>query len=241
MKTLNQKLTTFSFALLFLFAFSISTTFAQEVRSLSNFESISSAGGFDIKIIKSSKNEVKIEGADADLLEKLETDVKGNRLRIGIKKGMSWKSYGSNKITITVYHTQKLGKLSMAGSGAMEWDGELYSTRLDINVAGSGKVCGRVAVSSLEANIAGSGKICLKGAATEQYVSIAGSGDYKAEDLKTQNTDIRISGSGDAEVYVTKVLEAKVSGSGDIRYDTGGNDLDKLNSKVSGSGKVRKN
>ncbi|WP_338814744.1 head GIN domain-containing protein [Bernardetia sp. Wsw4-3y2] len=240
MKTLNHKLTTFSFALLFLFAFSISTAFAQEVRSVSNFEEISSGGSFDIKIVKSSKNEVKIEGADADLLEKLETQVDGNRLRIGIKKGNSWSSRGYSKVTITVYHTEKLEKLSLAGSGSMEWDGELYSSTLEISVAGSGKVCGRVAVSDLEASIAGSGKICLKGAATKQEVRIAGSGDYEAEDLKTQDTEIKISGSGDANVYVTKNLEAKISGSGDIRYTTGGNELERQIVKVSGSGKVRK-
>lgn len=240
MKTLKQQLATFSFAFLLFFAFSISTAFAQEVRSLDKFEGIASGGSFDIKIVKSSKNEVKIEGADADLLEKLETQVEGDRLKIGIKKGKSWSYKGSNKVTITVYHTEKLEKLSLAGSGSMEWDGELYSTHLEINVAGSGKVCGRVALSDLEASIAGSGKICLKGAATKQEVNIAGSGDYQAEDLKTQETEIHIAGSGDADIYVTKTLEAKISGSGDVRYKTGGNDLEKIYSKVSGSGTVRK-
>lgn len=239
MKTLKQQLATFSFALLLLFAFSIST-FAQEVRSVSSFEGIASGGSFDIKIVKSSKNEVKIEGADADLLEKLETIVEGNRLKIGIKKGKNWSYTGSNKVKITVYHTEKLEKLSLAGSGSMEWDGELYSTRLDISVAGSGKVCGRIAVSDLEASIAGSGKICLQGAATKQEVSIAGSGDYQAEDLKTQETEISIAGSGDADIYVTKYLDAKISGSGDVRYKTGGNELATVLVKVSGSGKVRK-
>ncbi|AFM04305.1 Protein of unknown function (DUF2807) [Bernardetia litoralis DSM 6794] len=237
---LNHKLTTFFFSLLVLFAFTFSSVFAQEVRSVSNFNEISSAGSFDIKIVKSSKNEVKIEGADADLLEKLETEVEGNDLKIGIKRGMNWKSYSSNKVTITVYHTDKLEELSLAGSGSIEWNGELYSSNLEIKVAGSGKVCGRVAVSELDVSLAGSGKICLKGAATQQEVSLAGSGDYEAEDLKTQETEIKISGSGDAQVYVTEVLDAKISGSGDVRYETGGNNLKRKIVKVSGSGKVHK-
>ncbi|WP_338761683.1 head GIN domain-containing protein [Bernardetia sp. ABR2-2B] len=240
MKTLNHKLTTFLFSFLFLFAFSFSTVSAQETRSVGSFDAISSAGSFDIQIVKSSKNEVKIEGADAKLLEKLETEVEGNRLKIGIKKGNSWKSYGSGKVTITVYHTEKIEKLSMAGSGSMEWDGSLHSSDLEIKIAGSGKVCGRIAVSDLEVSIAGSGKACLKGAATTQEIKIAGSGDYQAEDLKTQDTEIKISGSGDAEIYVTKTLEAKISGSGDVRYKTGGNELERQIVKVSGSGKVRK-
>ncbi|WP_375563158.1 head GIN domain-containing protein [Bernardetia sp. OM2101] len=240
MKTLNHKLTTFSFAFLFLFVFTFSTIFAQEVRSVEKFEEISSGGSFDIKIVKSSKNEVKIDGADAELLEKLQTEVEGNRLKIGIKSGKNWKSYGSNKVTITVYHTEKIEDLSLAGSGSIEWDGSLHSSRLDVSVAGSGKVCGRIAVSELEVSIAGSGKVCLQGVATEQDIRIAGSGDYDADELKTQKTAIRISGSGDAEVYVTKELEAKISGSGDVRYTTGGNELERQIVKVSGSGKVRK-
>lgn len=238
MKTLNHKLTAFLFAFAFLFTFS--TTFAQEVRSVDKFDAVSSGGSFDVKIVKSSKNEVKIEGADQELLDKLETEVDGSRLRIGIKRGTSWRSYGSNKVTITVYHTESLEKLSVAGSGSIEWDGALHSTNLEVSIAGSGKVCGRVALSDLEVSIAGSGTVCLDGAATTQSIRIAGSGDYKGDELKTQETNISISGSGDARVYVTKRLEAKISGSGDVRYTTGGNDLEKVYSKVSGSGKVRK-
>ena len=238
MKTLNHKLTAFVFA--FALFFTLSTAFAQETRSVGKFDAVSSAGSFDVRIVKSSKNEVKIEGADDDLLEKLETEVTGDRLRIGIKKGLNWRSYGSNRVIITVYHTEELNGLSVAGSGSIEWDGSLHSSRLDVNVAGSGKVCGRVALSDLDVDIAGSGKVCLKGAASTQDISIAGSGDYEAEDLKTERTEIRISGSGDAEVYVTKSLEAKISGSGDVRYETGGNDLERKIVKVSGSGKVRK-
>ena len=234
----NSKVVFILFLVVFIFSFS--SIFAQEVRSVSSFNEISSAGSFDIKIIKSSKNEVKIEGADADLLEKLETKVKDNDLKIGIKRGMEWKSYGSSKVTITVYHTEKLEELSLAGSGSMEWDGELYSSELEIRIAGSGEVAGRVAVSDLEASIAGSGKISLQGAATKQEVSIAGSGDYEAENLKTQEAKIQISGSGDAEIYVTKTLDAKISGSGDVRYKTGGNELTTKTVKVSGSGKVSK-
>ncbi len=238
MKILNYKLATFALAFMFLFSFS--SLFAQEVRSVSSFKEISSGGSFDIKIIKSSKNEVKIEGADADLLAKLETEVKDNDLKIGIKRGMDWRSNNSSKVTITVYHTDRLEDLSIAGSGSMEWDGELYSSELEISVAGSGKVCGKIAVSDLDVSIAGSGKVCLNGAATKQEVSIAGSGDYAAENLKTQETVIKISGSGDAEIYVTKTLEAKISGSGDVHYTTGGNELTSKIVKVSGSGKVKK-
>ncbi len=240
MKTLNNQLTIFSFAVLLFFTFSFSTAFAQEIRTLSNFNEISSAGSFDIKIIKSSKNEVKIEGASSELLEKLETEIIHNDLKIRIKRGMSWNSRGSNNVTITVYHTEKLEELSLAGSGSIEWEGALYSSELEIDVAGSGKICGQIAVSDLDVDIAGSGKVCLRGAATKQDVSIAGSGDYQAEDLKTQETEIKISGSGDAQVYVTKNLEAKISGSGDVGYTTGGNDLKRKIVKISGSGKVRK-
>ncbi len=242
MNTINHKLITFSFAIVFLFAFSGSTLFAQEVRSVSSFNEISAGGSFDIKVIKSDKNEVVIQGADEDLLSKLETEVRDNDLKIGIKRGMSWKSYRSGKVTITVYHTDRLEELSLAGSGSVEWDGELYSSnsQLEINVAGSGNIKGRIAVSNLDVDIAGSGKVVLVGAATKQDVSIAGSGDYDGEDLKTQETEIKISGSGDAEIYVTDVLEARISGSGDVRYNTGGNDLKRKIVKVSGSGNVRK-
>ncbi|MFZ1809107.1 MAG: head GIN domain-containing protein [Cyclobacteriaceae bacterium] len=69
-------------------------------------------------------------------------------------------------------------------------------------------------------------------------IYLSGSGDLLAETtIKSENLDLRISGSGSMELQVdlNGDLEASVSGSGDLRVKGNCRDLD---SRVSGSGKV---
>jgi hypothetical protein len=66
-------------------------------------------------------------------------------------------------------------------------------------------------------------------------VEIAGSGDYRAEELKTEYSDVEIKGSGDARLHAELGLDARILGSGSVYYL--GNASVKTN--TSGSGRVQ--
>ena len=76
-----------------------------------------------------------------------------------------------------------------------------------------------------------------KAASQELYNSaIFGSGDVKAMDLLSEETSVKIMGSGNADVYSSVKLNVDVAGSGDVRYKGGG----QVNSHIAGSGEVKK-
>ena len=67
-------------------------------------------------------------------------------------------------------------------------------------------------------NISGSGNVLLDGKSTEAEYRIAGSGDINATELKVDNVNARISGSGSIRCYATENLTGGVSGSGNVAY-----------------------
>ena len=65
---------------------------------------------------------------------------------------------------------------------------------------------------------------------------MSGSGEVRAADLRTDDTTVRVSGSGNARVNAAKTLAARTSGSGSVLVS--GNP--QITSSKSGSGTVER-
>lgn len=124
----------------------------------------------------------------------------------------------------------------VSGSGNMDLRGHFESFESDIS--GAGKVTLSASIdTSADFQISGSGRIEAKGSADVVKSDISGSGKVLAADLRTNRCEVRISGSGDVEINVVNELDANISGSGSVSYR---GEPKKVNSRASGSGKVRK-
>lgn len=76
----------------------------------------------------------------------------------------------------------------------------------------------KIDVPCTEANISGSGNVLLNGKSGKAEYRIAGSGDINAIDLKTEDVNAHISGSGSIKCHATENLTGGVSGSGSVAY-----------------------
>lgn len=70
----------------------------------------------------------------------------------------------------------------------------------------------------MSTTIAGSGNVEVTGRVIAQKISISGSGDLNARELRSQEAEISIRGSGDVAVWTIASLDVTVTGSGDIEY-----------------------
>lgn len=206
-----------------------------ENRPVSGFTGVSSSGNFDVFITMGSKESLKLDG-DQDLINEIETKVEDGTLKIRFKNNKNmWK--WNNKGKVTVYVTAKsLNNLSLSGSGDMEVKGAIKGENLDTKVSGSGNMVFTVNVNDFMGAISGSGKITANGSAGSSEIAVSGSGDFNGKNLKTEETDIRVSGSGNVTIHADKTLNAKVSGSGNVRY--GGSA--EVSISKSGSGSISK-
>ena len=206
----------------------------KETRTPGNFKGVQLSGSMDVILTQGTSFNVVVEGDD-NLMEYIETVVKDDMLRIGIKK---MKLNLISTKNITVYITlPELNAAKVSGSGSIKTD-DLFSTagHFDASVSGSGNCHLNVKAQALDAHISGSGNITIAGNADNTTIGISGSGNYKGLNLETKDADIHISGSGNVETSVNGNLEAHISGSGDVKYK--GNAA--VTVKSSGSGRVSK-
>lgn len=247
-----------NYSLLTVFAFLVSTTLTmaqtREVRNVDNFTKISFGFPGKLYLKQGSPQKVELEG-DKDVLEEVETEVDGSRLKIG-REG-KWSNWNFGDAKITVYITvPNIDGVSVSGSGDIIGESKINTNDIDLNVSGSGSLSLDVeANGDVDANVSGSGNMDLKGHFESFESDVSGSGKVTLSATIDNTADFGISGSGKIEARGSAdMVKTQISGSGkvlaadlqtnrcDIRISGSGdveiNVKNELDANISGSGSV---
>lgn len=206
----------------------------KQKRDVDGFTSLSFGAAGELFLTQGNHFSVELEG-DKDLLEEIETVNKNGRLVI---RKRNWRIMNNKKITVYITMPEIDG-LSVSGSGSLEAEGPVNGDDFNLNVSGSGTISlNDLNVEGIDCSISGSGDIRIKGSAKDGgEVFISGSGKYYGEEFRIGDMEISISGSGNCRCWVEGDFEVRVSGSGSVYYK---GDPEKVDARISGSGKVRK-
>lgn len=185
----------------------------------------------DVILTQGSPQKIVLEGQQ-NILDIIKRDVDNGVWKIHFDRNT-----GEMK-NVTVHITlPNIDDVKVSGSGSIRSTNRFTGTgNMEINVSGSGAISLDYVANTTDVDLSGSGKINLSGESKDLSVTISGSGDVSAADLKTDDCEIHINGSGDANVNVDKNLDGHINGSGDIRY--AGNPS--VDTRVNGSGGVSK-
>ncbi len=205
-----------------------------ENRSVSDYDKISVAGSFDVKLVKGKEGAISIN-AEENLMEYIETEVRNGHLKIQPKKGYQLNATKTILITVSF---ETIDAISLAGSGNVSSADVLSSSDLNLDLSGSGEIDLPVSTKNLTSQIAGSGSIKLSGNSEVLNCEIAGSGSLNGSDLKATVSHVNIAGSGNVKVHAVSEIHAEIVGSGDVIY-TGNPTIEKLKSVGSGSFKKK--
>jgi hypothetical protein len=203
-------------------------------RSVGDYESIASAGWFDVILVSGEEGRITLKGEE-NLLEYIETEVKNGKLTIKTEKGVNLRSSNWKGGIVVTIPIEEISAVSLAGSGDVISRTTIKTERFKASLAGSGDVTLYVEASDFEASLSGSGDMEFEGSATNFKVSVAGSGDIDAFGLNAEFVEANVAGSADLNVTANQAIKARVSGSGDITYK--GNPT-KIDSKASGAGDI---
>lgn len=222
--------------LLLALAISVSSYGQKRTVDVGSFDELSLGISGTVYLKQGSSEKVEIE-CDDDIFEKIEFDMKGDKLVIKREDSWGWNS-GWRRSEVDIYITMKdIRGLAVSGSGSIESDGDLDTEDIRLAVSGSGNMDLDLNSDEMDLRISGSGSINLNGKANQAEAKISGSGRVKAEDLTVKIFEASISGSGSCYITATEEVSANISGSGSVYY--AGNP-DRVIGNSSGSGKVRK-
>lgn len=203
-----------------------------EERSISNARDIRIEGDFIVDLVPDSKTSLTVE-ADDNLLPYIVTKQEDGALVLRTRDNV-WFST-SNRAHITV-HTDLLESVDLSGSGSVTGKGKFSGAeKMDLDISGSGKVTLEVNTPAIKTNISGSGQMNLAGETKSLIVDISGTGNFKGEELKAEDVNIDITGSGNARVFADASLKAGITGSGNVYYRGKAT----ISSDITGSGAVK--
>jgi hypothetical protein len=186
----------------------------EEARNEGAFKAISTSGAYNIYIQPGNQHSIKIE-ADDNILPYIVTKVSGNNLEIYTKKGYDIKPSKVVNIYITM---EELEQLASSGSGGFYSRGKLKGDNVRLSFSGSVNTDIDLNANALKVEVSGSSKLSLKGNVSATEYHISGSVQVEALELKSNNAEVAISGSGKLDLNVEKKMEVRVSGMGQVRY-----------------------
>jgi hypothetical protein len=203
-----------------------------EKRSVKKAERIKLSGSMNVVLTK-GQTAVKVE-ADENLLQYILVEEEDGWLTISTRKGIAFTE--KNPIVVFIA-TPTIKQVSVAGSGDVTSDVKYErEDEIKFSVSGSGDISVPVHAPMITVNITGSGNIKPRGETRDLKLSITGSGNFGGGELKAENADVNITGSGDARVFADVRLKANIVGSGDITYQ--GNPT--IEKRIVGSGSISK-
>ena len=202
-------------------------------RNVSGFTKIKCSGSYNVELTQGTATAVKIE-TDENILPYIETNVNGDELVIRTQDDVNIRPSDKVKVYITA---NKLEAFKLSGSGDVTTTNKFTGgDHLDLDISGSGNIHFDVNTPTINSSISGNGDIYLSGETKDSKIDIAGSGNYHADDLKSENTTIKIAGSGDAWLFADSKLDINIAGVGNVYYK--GNAT--VNQKIAGTGKIEK-
>lgn len=207
-----------------------------EIRKISNISGISVASGIQAKFIKSSKNEVVVDVSRQDLLDKIETDVRGGNLKIQVKRGSNIRN--ANTLKVTVYSNSTINSIAISSAGSLEIldpisvnnfnadlsssgklkTGKVEATSSEINLSSAGKMTGELKTEKLAINASSSGELTLSGLAKQTTVNMSSNGKAFLQNLKTTNLTVNGSSGAALKINVSNELNANVSSGAKVEY-----------------------
>lgn len=187
----------------------------EETRAVSGVTGVELATIGHLIIEVGDTESLRIEAED-NLMAYLETEVRNGRLRIGTQDRVNL----SNTRPINYYLTVTgLDTIVISSSGDIEM-GDLEADNLTVKISSSGDVMmGMLNANTLKVDIDSSGNLDIAGGEVKtQEVTIGSSGNYTAQDLASDEADVRLNSNGSATIWVQDHLKANLKSSGDLRY-----------------------
>ncbi len=184
-----------------------------------------------VRNAESGRGRIEASGS-ARFISKIVSDLSGDTLSLSFKNAELSESGKTRHEVIVYIPAERAGvcKISIAGSASAKIEADCGI--LDVGISGSGHVEAKNC-NIMECKISGSGSVLIGSTAFSTNVSINGSGSVEAQSLCAPS--VKISGSGCVMAKQVKGDEMNITVSGSGHFECAG-EVDTLKLKIGGSG-----
>ncbi|MBS0622449.1 MAG: DUF2807 domain-containing protein [Verrucomicrobia bacterium] len=183
----------------------------KETQTTPHFDAIIVRGIGTLSLTQGENSSFRVDASQA-ILGQIKTSVRNNTLEID---SLAVGSGGAPIFHVTVKNLQSL---ELDGAAEAEMVTPFHVNSLFAKLKGAGGMRLLLDGTSLVVDVAGTGNIVVEGQIEEQTVQIEGLGHYDAEQLKSRDAIVRVSGAGVVTLDVSDNLVVSVSGGAKVYY-----------------------
>ena len=188
---------------------------------------------FKVEVIQSDHYEI-IVTADSNIMEYVEVEKKGDRLKVGLRK--HYKGISDNlSVYIVLPHISEV-ELSGNSQGVLmakdiqndlscELSGNssliikaMISQDLHMELSGSSDISGILKVNNVYFEVSGSSKINLSGVCNDVIINSTGNSNLELKDLIINNAYVELSEASKGEIQIYGKLNCELSGASSLFY-----------------------
>jgi hypothetical protein len=184
----------------------------EDIRELGKFSGVKVTSGMNVHFVQGDEPSVVVV-ADENLLEIIETRVNGNMLEIRTRANI-W-SATSKKVVIT---TNKIREIHGTAGSNIYTDGRLIVDQLTIRASAGCNFKMDLDGQSVDVAVNSGANVFLTGKSKQFFAKTSSGANLKAEDFKTEVSEISVSSCANAWVTTMKELTAHASSGGNIFY-----------------------
>ncbi len=200
-------------------------------RSVADFTKVKGAAGIDVYLTEGTENKVTVE-ADENLMELIETEVEGGKLRIRAIQNIGRAK--AKKVHVTYVNLSSIE----ASSGAdVIGNSVIKSETLNLDTSSGADLELEILSSEVFAETSSGSDMKLSGKATTLRAKASSGSDLDARELLVATCNADASSGADIKVNVKDQLTAEASSGGDVHYY---GDPSAVTNKGSRSGGVHK-
>ena len=146
--------------------------------------------------------------SDDNILDRLEVEVDGDVLSLGLPPGFFTTSRLEAEVTMP-----EIREVNASGGSRVSLDGFVEEQdAFRTVVSGGGRISGEIHAERIEVSLSGGARAELSGSGERLSLSISGGGTGALEDLAVETVDADLSGGSQATVNVSEALDATASG-----------------------------
>jgi len=178
-------------------------------KTIGEFSELKAYDLINVELIKSNENKVEISGKNAK-----DVVVVNKNGTLKIKLNLE-ESFDGNKTDVKLFYTS-VDVIDVNEGAFVSSDDKISQYEVELKAQEGGFIKLMIDTKETKIKAVTGGIIELNGKTNHQSVSMGTGGVFKAEDFKTENTDIIIRAGGEAHVNATELLDIKIRAGGDV-------------------------
>jgi len=206
------------------------SAFAQRTidKEVGDFNKIKVFDLIEVNLIQSNENRILIKGKNVDDIRVVNSD--GT-----LKLRMQFEQKFRGEDTVIEVFYKHLDLIDGNEGAKIVCNEMIEQDKLEIRAQEGARIKAGLDITDLTARSVTGGIIEVSGLAQNQWVVLNTGGIFEGRELRTENTDIKITAAGEAEVYASDKVDISVTAGGDVYVY--GNPKD-VNKKTLAGGRV---